>query len=218
MFIDEIKALHSVIEKIYQNVRLTASEKKEFEEFKQKWGLSPEGTIRTQEALAECIDVARQTIVRWKKEGMPVEADGTYDPIRIMKWRDMMYPPNEKKTLTSPEASEENWEIEFRKYRAKLAELSYRQKLGELILKADVETLLVDRAIEFRRALLDMGRRLSLNLAHKDSQNIQMIIEAETTNILNAYSRENDLGKTDTISEEEIFADDDNSGNQTMGL
>jgi hypothetical protein len=205
MFIDDLKANRELIDKLTRNIRLTSQEKKTFEEFKEKWGLSSDGTIRTQEALGETLGVARQTIIRWKKEGMPVEADGSYDPIRISKWRDLVYPPQEKLPTEKSENDEVSWETEFRKYRAKLAELSFKQKLGELILRADVESLLVDRAVEFRRALLDMGRRLSLKLAHKDSQQIQSIIETEATDILDAYSREHDLGKPQAVSEEDLI-------------
>jgi hypothetical protein len=124
-------------------------------------------------------------------QGFPVEPDGTYDPEKIATWRGLGI---ESHGETNGSISDKlHWDIQFRKFRAKLSEVSYKKEKGELISRAELETLLVDRAVEFKKALLSRGRRLSLRLAHKDSQECQKILDEDGLRILETYSRDNPL-------------------------
>ena len=194
MYIDDLRADKELINKLDNGEKLTAKEQKRMEGIKTKWGLSIDGTVSTIQALADELGVTRRTVARWKSEGMPVEPDGTYDVVKVSNWHDLTYPGKTK----SPE--EAFWETEFRKYRAKLSELSYRQKLGELIPVIEVDAMLVDRAVEFKRALLYLARRISLKGAQKDPQSLYAIVEKEAINILEIYSREPDLGEAPKIT------------------
>lgn len=45
------------------------------------------GDAKTMKELAGIFNVSQPRISQWKKAGMPVESDGTYDPVRIQRWR-----------------------------------------------------------------------------------------------------------------------------------
>lgn len=43
--------------------------------------------VNTLYAVAQAFEVTRQTVYRWRDDGMPVEPDGTYDILKISKWK-----------------------------------------------------------------------------------------------------------------------------------
>ncbi len=190
-----LRGLQPIAKKISQGVKLSAEESEAFERLKAEHGLTEEGTIKTVTALSKVLKVSRKTVYQWKKQpGFPVEPDGTYDPERIMAWRGAEV--ENQMELPGPQIAVSEkvwWEKEFRKFRALLAEVSYHKEKGELIPRAEVEALLVDRAVEFKKALLGRGRRLSLRLSHKDSKECQKILDADSLQILETYSRPNPL-------------------------
>ena len=191
-----LQKIQTITTKIEAGASLSKEETKAFEKLKGDYGLNENGTVKTIKALAEILGVSRPTIYKMKSEGMRIEPDGTYDPERIMEWRGAKTAAQVKADQTggNGDVSEKvQWETEFRKWRAKLGEVAYRKEIGELIPKADVEALLVDRATEFKKALLGRGRRLSLRLAHKDAQQCQSLLDADSLQILETYSRENKL-------------------------
>ena len=42
---------------------------------------------KTMTELAKIFNCSQPRISQWKKAGMPVESDGTYDPVKIQNWR-----------------------------------------------------------------------------------------------------------------------------------
>lgn len=201
-FLDDLRASWDLFGKIEAGKYLSAEDRKAFDAIKERHGLSAAGTLPTQKALADCLGVARQTVIRWKDEGMPVEPDGTYNPVRIASWRDLVRAP---KTST-PDAAEQprggapedgiDHDNEYRKWKARLAELTYRKAAGELIERSEVEQLLTDRAVEFRRSLLGRGRRLALNLVGMTAAEIQAALEEDAIELLRTYTRPHQLGTT----------------------
>lgn len=180
-----------IVKKLESGNELQPEEVETFEKLKADFGITPAGTVRTMEIAAGIIGVTRRTLCNWKKEpDFPIELDGTYDPEKIAVWRGLGVNGKAEGEIISEKLK---WEIHFRKFRAKLSEVSYKKERGELISRAEVETLLVDRAVEFKKALLSRGRRLSLRLAHKDSQECQRILDEDSLQTLETYSRENPL-------------------------
>lgn len=199
-FLDDLRDSWELISKIEAGKYLSADDRKAFDAIKERYGLSAACTLPTQKALADCLGVARQTVIRWKDEGMPVEPDGTYNPVRIAIWRDLVRAPKmtastEPSIISMPD-HEVDHDAEYRKWKARLAELTYRKAAGELIERTEVEQLLTDRAVEFRRALLDRGRRLALNLVGMTAAAIQSALEEDSIEMLRAYTRPHQLGKT----------------------
>lgn len=189
-FRDEVKANKDLFRALAAGRRLGVKEREQLDEIKRSHGIREDGTVRTQKDLAELMGVTRQTVIRWIKEGMPLEPDGSYDPVRVIEWRaDVSGDPGDAPDLTEKSF----WEGEFRKYRAKMAELDYQRALGELIPRADVEQLLVERATELKKSLLSRARRLGSRLANRDAKSIQEILADDTMEILRVYSRPNHI-------------------------
>ena len=74
-----------LISKVESGKKLSKKEASQFEKLKKEYGLSDTGMATTIKALAEILGVSRTAIYDWKKEGMPIEPDGTYDPEKIME-------------------------------------------------------------------------------------------------------------------------------------
>lgn len=192
MFLDDLKARKGLYRKIATGKRLTKKEQEDLSALRDQYGISADGTVSTQEALAELLGVTRHTIIRWKKDGMPVEIEGGYDPIKVLEWNVDLSADSEIELNHKMK-----WDIEYRKFRAKLAELQYEQDAGKLIEVDLVKDLLINRAVEIKKSLLSRGRRLSPRLAHKSSEEIIEILDEDTEEILRIYSRPSDLVKAE---------------------
>ncbi len=190
MFLDDLRGAGDLYRKIVAGKRLGKKEQDQLEGLRAQYGISAEGTVQTQEALAELLGVTRQSIIRWKKDGMPVEVDGSYDPIKVLAWKSDLFDDDDD----GPEGSEKTkWDTNWRKFRALLAEEQYKKEIGLSIDRAEVEQLLVTRVVELKQSLLGMSRSLSPRLAHKDAEVIQAIIDEYVLELLRVYSRPNTI-------------------------
>lgn len=187
-FRDELKGDRGFWKKVLAGRKLTKSEQEKFFDLKLKYGLGSDGTVTTQDELADLLGVSRRTVIRWKNEGMPVDGDGRYDPVRILEWRDGVLGEGDDDQDVSPKIF---WDVEFRKFRAQLAELELKKAQGEVISVALVETLLVDRATELKKSLLALAKRLSTILAHRPADEIYQVLEDDVLDTLRTYSRPN---------------------------
>jgi len=191
MFFEEIKAAGEVYRKILSGRRLSQQERDQVAEVKSRYGIGDDGTVTTQDALAELLGVTRRTVVRWKKDGMPVEPDGSYDPIAVMAWNTDMF---DTESEGDDGRSDKNmWETAYRKFRALQAEVAYKREIGELIPRDQIENLLTDRATELKKSLLGRARRLALKIANKDATACLALLEQDTLEILTIYSRPSPL-------------------------
>lgn len=190
-FMDDIKENRDLFRKITMGKRLSKPEQDILDDLKKKYGMESDGTVKSQDALADLLDVSRRTIIRWKKEGMPVEPDGSYDPVRVMEWRGDLFSEDDEKT-----SEKTFWDIEWRKFRALLTESEYKKAIGESISRQEVENLLVDRATELKKSLLSRARRLAYKITGKDVNECLEILEKDTLEILDIYSRPNPLVKS----------------------
>jgi len=189
------------LKKLENGLELSAAEQARFVEYNKKIGLSESGTLRTQDATAKAIGITRVTLASWIKDGAPVEPDGTYDPDAILKWR-------RRGGETSPGGKEvldkNEWDTRFRRAKALQAEVALKRDMGSLIERKLVVQMLVDRAIEFKKALLGLSRRVSLRVENKPAAEVQPIIDEAVIDILETYSRENQVtGRTEPEAEPE---------------
>lgn len=186
-FRDELKGDRGFWKKVLAGRKLTKSEQEKFFDLKLKYGLGSDGTVTTQDELAELLGVSRRTVIRWKNEGMPVEDDGKYDPVRILEWREgVLGEVDDDDQDVSPKIF---WDVEFRKFRAQLAELDLKKAQGEVISVGLVETLLVDRATELKKSLLARAKRLSTILARRSADEVYQVLEDDVLDTLRTYSR-----------------------------
>ena len=205
MFLDELKADKALYRKVIGGKRMSKKEQGAFDDLRKRHNIRDDGTVATQEDLAELLGKTRQTIIRWKKDGMPIEDGGGYDPVRVIEWRG-------SDIFGDDEESDDNkafWDIEYRKFKARLAELEYNKAVAKVIDRAAVEQLLVERATELKKSLMSRSRRLSLRLANKEAEQVQAVLDEDTLEILQAYSRPNGLVKPEEEEKDESEAEKD---------
>lgn len=184
-FLDDLRASRDLYRKVAAGKRLTAGEQSALDSMRAQYGIADDGTVRTQAELAVLLGVDRRTVIRWKKEGMPVGPDGRYDVIRAIEWKADLMDDDEGDGVSE----KSHWDIEFRKWRAMSAEVEYRRMVGRLIDLDVAENLLVERAIELKKSLLSRAKRLTDALVGKDSVEIYGILEADVMDMLKVYSR-----------------------------
>jgi predicted DNA binding CopG/RHH family protein len=195
---NDLKKLLELVNKANAGKSFTKGDLVVLNELKAKYPINDDGNLTTVSGLAGIMGKNRKTIQRWMKSNMPVELDGSFNVDKILAWRgekpSKAQPQGADFTNTedSKEISEKVlWDTEFRKYRSKISELDYLQKKGQLIEREAVKDLLVARITEFKQNLLQRDRRLSVRLANKDAQTIQQILDEDSIQIMEYYSREN---------------------------
>lgn len=139
--------------------------------------------------------LGRQTVYNDANNGLlKLQSDGTIleeDVRRYIKRAELI-----RKEDTRPQEIDKDQQLKAVAERkksealAKLYETKAAQKAGELIELATVEGLLVDRIVEFKKAHLSQGRRLSLRLANKTARECQKVLDVDNRSILAAYARE----------------------------
>lgn len=157
----------------------------------------PEHFVPTAEKVAEFFGKTIRTIRNWSGRGMPQLPKG-YDLEAVELWAINEGLIKTRKISSGAEASKQEgsevpdrafYESEIKRLDAALKEVKLQQATGVLILKADVEKGWVVRAIEFKRELLGMARRLSLRGANKDAAALHEIIRQDCMNVLAKYAR-----------------------------
>ncbi len=144
--------------------------------------------VGTQRELALQLDKGEGTIVRWKKEGMPVEADGSFDVIRIAAW-------DKARKDTSARAREraadelEYWTSELKRFQAMKAEIELHELEGKLVDKAEVETNFAQWAAALSKRFMELGRRMAQELVgHDEPREVQRIVEGHIREVLDDIS------------------------------
>ncbi len=155
------------------------------------------------EAVAAHYDKTIRTIYRWQKQGMPVLPDGRYDREAVDAWRRV------KRGLApgavvigadgaSDQAGRERpadsgkdwWDKENKKYQARMRELDYLKRMGELIERRRVEDEFVARVHAVKQALLALERSLPPELvACRSEREMSAVIQKMVRDILEGFSR-----------------------------
>lgn len=194
---NDLKRLQSLVNKLKCGGQFSQGDQDIFDKLREKYSLNSDGNVTTIGALALIMGKSRRTIHTWKKNAMPIELDGSYDVDRILEWRGEKPAKQKNDQESAPngdvpgEIDEKTlWDIEFRKFRAKIHEIDFLRKSGELIERASVDELLTERAAEFNRTLMGRARRLALKIAHKDAATCQKMLEDDSYMILEMYSRD----------------------------
>ena len=142
----------------------------------------------SQKDVAQGFGVSRVTVFRWHNEGMPRNADGSYNLPDCIDWFS-----RRAGAEPTPESQEsQRWLTAFRKERALIVKLERKRLEGTLIPVEEVEWKFTDRAHAFSKALQLLARRVAFRTAgesKKEYQAVFDIIEEETNAILTVYSR-----------------------------
>jgi len=195
--------LKNILNKIKDGISIPAHEQKLLDQYEVQFRTEQTGlgrrTVGSQKDVAEYLGKSVRTIAYYKSsQNMPVNPDGTYDLDAIDAWVETQ----KKNGVGQPHGQSEDqpgdklfWEGFYREYRGRREKLEYLKLKGELISKDIVDNLLETRAVEFKRALMERGRRLSLRLTNKTAEECQKILEDDTNFILNTYSRGEQLSE-----------------------
>lgn len=138
----------------------------------------------TQKKVAEIFQVSVRTVQFWIQDGMPQLADGRYDLDQIAAWKEMR-----DRARRDPEDDRESAaNARFREFKAKLAEIEYRKKIGELIDREEVKAGWVQRVMVVKRALLSLSRTLAPQVANKDAKLCQAIIDKRIREVIGSFA------------------------------
>ena len=170
-----------LIEKMHSGTPLTKPEIRELEEFEAE-PLDPT-VVKTMEEVAKVMDVSYRTVQRWKKDGMPVTADGFYDLDAIRIWHD-------ERGIIDGEETEGKayWEEKIRKYKATLLELDLRKATGEVISSEEVDRGRITRIIAIKRSFLALPTRLAPALAMQEPREIEAILYEAIAEIIDEFA------------------------------
>lgn len=187
-----------------QTPSLTKSEIKELEAFEIPPG-SPT-VVDSQDKVAKILGVSDRTVRHWIKEGMPVTPQNKYDLIEIRSWR--LLRDKRKKSSGQKKDNAEFWETKYREYKAKLAEIALKQKMGQLIPKAQVEAQLVQVSLAIKRSLLALPRSVAPQLVGLETREIETILSGRVKEAISLiaegkiFDKNADINETDTITED----------------
>jgi phage terminase Nu1 subunit (DNA packaging protein) len=177
-----------LIEKMHSGKPLSKPEIRELEEFESE---PLEATVvKTMEEVGKVMDVSERTVQRWKKDGMPVTAEGYYDLDAIKAWHD-------GRGIVDGEETEGKayWDEKIRKYRATLLELDLKKATGELVSREEVERGRIARIIAVKRSFLALPTRLAPVLAMKEPREIETLLYEAVAEIIDDFAGGADVNK-----------------------
>ncbi len=195
------KAYQDILKKIQGGEILTPSEVRSFELLEKKLkGKTEERSETASDSIVDSLEKVAahfkkslRTVQRWAyRKGMPSLSGGRYDLIQIRAWRDQQQGvrgpgrPGEQelRQWNLPEESGKDfWDKEGKKYQALVRQLEYRNRLGELVERAEVEALFAARAMAFKVSMLGFARVLPALLTHCAN-------EREMETVINQVARE----------------------------
>lgn len=156
--------------------------------------------------VAKALGVSARTVQYWARDGMPKTDDGNYDLIEIQTWRHMrnVGANNGKNPFAqmSSYAEKEKWETEYRKYRAKMAELAYLEQEGALVRRDAVERESVEKILAVKKALLAIPKSLAPLLVGLDVLDMQVIIQEKIEEIITDFAGGQNKSVEDDIKNE----------------
>jgi phage terminase Nu1 subunit (DNA packaging protein) len=127
--------------------------------------------VDTQEKIAKAFGIATRTVERWTREGMPVTPQGTYDLLEIRAWRILRHQKGKKDKKNTID-----WDERYREYKAKMAEITLKKTIGELIPKDIIEKELIQISIGVKRALLALPRQVAPQLVGLEARQIDALL------------------------------------------
>ena len=110
-------------------------------------------------AVARHFHVASRTVERWIAEGCPRTKEGHYDLRAIEKW--VM---ERRGSAEGRDAKEGHWVTRWKAAKARLAELDYAHRRGELIERDAVERIWSREVVSLRNSLLTLPDRMAILL------------------------------------------------------
>jgi len=173
-----------LIEKLQSNKPLSRGEMKELDEYFGK--KMPSGIVKTQEGLAKKLGVSLRTIGYWAKDGLPRTKQGFYDLKMVQDWRFS----NDKRNKTKGfKKKDVDWESEYRKYKAKLAEMEWKEKKGQLVPVRDVERDNVRKIVVIKQKFLALPGIIAPQLVGLRVRKIEEVLRIRIEEIIDDFAQ-----------------------------
>lgn len=132
----------------------------------------------TRDQLAQMFGVKRPAISKWVKAGMPRWKDGLHYSIpRCIQWR-------EKHIHGRRDEDRIKDDDRMKEAKADIAEMARDEKMGKLVLAADVEAELIRVCRDTQQAILAVPARVAAVCAGRGARFIAQAIEAALTRAL----------------------------------
>lgn len=147
------------------------------------------GIVDSQEKVAKIFGVATRTVERWVREGMPITSDKKYDLLDIRAWREFKkhrkVKPDKKNSLQDRKDAAD---AEYREYKAKLAEITLKKIMGELIPKETIEKELIQISVGIKRALLALPQQVASQLVGLEARQIDLLLTSRIKEAIQAIA------------------------------
>jgi hypothetical protein len=169
-----------ILKKIKSGEAPTKSEIKDLADLQQPD--LPPGTVKTQEEIRKAFSVSLRSVQHWVRDGMPVQADGTYKIADIQAWR---FTREQKRKERSKSGGDLDEKIKGIKYKRDLIELKKEQ--GELISREDIEIELIQICIAMKRKFLSLRKSLVSVLYGQEKKEISIILGREFNNVIQEF-------------------------------
>lgn len=160
--------------------------------------------LLNQGELAKALGVSPATVTRWKSKGLPLSVAGKISIASAEAWRAIQKSQvgkHDGDALIPDEASVLSDDVEGKKAltqyrRAKAARemIAVRELRGELVPIQEIDGLLVQRALEFRRGLEALENKLPARFPEVAAK-LKEALHEEFRNLLLRYSRDDSLLK-----------------------
>jgi phage terminase Nu1 subunit (DNA packaging protein) len=154
-----------------------------------------ETIVDSLEAVAAHFRKSVRQVRNWRREGMPCLSGERFDLVQIEEWRARKKggrgpaAPDERQGILRVE-DKDFWDKEGKRYQAELRKLEYRQRLGELVERQEVEQLFIARILAVKQGLLNLSRGLPPQLIHcQEEREMEVIITQKIRELLDEFSR-----------------------------
>lgn len=214
--LNEIKAMRerdflNLKNKLNRGRALTSAERKVLDQYyqtaKESFSL-PDGFVRTVGEVAIHFKRTDRTIWNWKTRGMPQSQIG-YDLNSIEKWarkqnliekngngnQDLQTENEKQKNVEDAEF----WRAEFRKNKAKLAEIELKLRAGELLYKADVIAAFRELQSYVRKYVALVYKIAPARMVGLDSRGQGLVLKEIVENILAGMAKGQSAKKIEAI-------------------
>ena len=158
--------------------------------------------LRNATDLAQAVGVSKATVSRWKRKGLPLNAKGLITIAQAEAWRatqksqvgkhdgDALIP--DEATSLSDDVEGKKALTQYRRAKAAKEMIAVRALRGELVPLEEIDGLLVQRALEFRRGLEALENKLPARFPEVAAK-LKAALHDEFRNLLLRYSRNDAL-------------------------
>lgn len=164
----------------------------------------PAGFVSTLREVAECFDVSPKTVEDWRRNGMP-GTRGRWPLIEIQAWRsDNLNGTDDPDSdgTTSPALEE------YRRHRARLAEIEVQRQEGELVSREESERVYSIRVLGFKRGIRNLAKRINHKIDGLDELARLEVIQTYCDDVLREFAAEGFPGVSDEMVQQVAEATD----------